>query len=81
MLSRLEKWADSIRARFDALESKIDSFGIIVALAVFTAGTMVLMRAMVPPRCRILPVRIIDLELTFSARRFGGLVVVHDRKR
>ncbi len=74
MLARLAKWADSIRARFDALAKHIDALGVVVVLAAFTAGTMVLMRVAEPKECRDLPVRIIDLELTFSARRFGALL-------
>jgi hypothetical protein len=74
MLARLAKWADSIRARFDRYAKRIEPFGVFVVLAIITAGTMVLMHAVEPERCRALPVRIIDLELTFSARRFGGLL-------
>jgi|GEM_PF-1862597 len=74
MLARLKRWADSIRGRFDALAEHIDSFGIVVALAAFTVGAMTLMRALVPERCRTLPIRIIDLEMTFSARRFAALL-------
>ena len=74
MLGRLKKWADAIRMRFDALAERIDPFGVVASLAAFTAATMWLLRMAEPVRCRALPVRIIDLELTFSARRFAALL-------
>jgi hypothetical protein len=72
MLERLRRWADGIRSRFEALAARIDSFGIVVSLAAFTVASMGFMRWLEPARCRSLPVRILDLELTFSGRRFAA---------
>src|SRR6476619_1085206 len=76
MLERLKRWADSIRFRFDALATSIDSFGIVISLAAFTTAAMGLMRWLEPAQCKAPPVRIIDLELTFSAHRFAALLDV-----
>ena len=74
MLERLKRWADGIRLRFDTLAKRIDSFGIVISLAAFTVAAMWLMSWMEPASCKPPPVRIIDLELTFSARRFAALL-------
>jgi hypothetical protein len=71
---KLIRWAERIRSRFDAISRRVDPFGVVIILAAFTAATIALMGAVEPARCHVLPVRIIDLELTFSARRFAGLL-------
>ncbi|MEO5510206.1 MAG: hypothetical protein ABIS27_06210, partial [Longimicrobiales bacterium] len=75
MLARLQGWANWIRDRFDSpLARRIETFRIVAALGGITALVAILMRAAAPKACRTLPVRIIDLELTFSSRRFGALM-------
>jgi hypothetical protein len=75
MLPRLERWADSIRTRFDAIAKNVDAFGVVFILAVLMGISRAIMTALEPKACRAFSFRrILDLELTFSARRYAALL-------
>lgn len=74
MLERLARFASIARAAFDRAAKRIDAVGVVAALGGAAATLAYLMRSAGPEQCRKLPVRIIDLELTFSARRYGVLI-------
>ncbi|HEX6576578.1 MAG TPA: hypothetical protein VF042_16540, partial [Gemmatimonadaceae bacterium] len=81
MISRSVPLVPEIRALFDRLVKKAGAVPIVAGLAVLTAGAYAWIHASVPQHCRSLPVRIIDLELTFSARRYAALVNFLDRRK
>jgi hypothetical protein len=76
MLPRFQRWADSIRSKFDAIAKKIDAFGVVFAMAVLMGASRAIMFALAPKACKPLLSfrRILDLELTFSARRYAALL-------
>lgn len=74
MLERFARWANDIRGLFDRLAKRIDGAGVVSILISITAAIAYLSREAVPENCQKLPVRIVDLELTFSARRYGVLM-------
>ena len=74
MLERLARWANKVRSLFAEPAKRIDMVGVVAILASITAALIYLMGEAGPARCRNLPIRIIDLELTFSARRYGVLI-------
>jgi hypothetical protein len=74
MLERLARWANAIRTVFERSAKRIDTVGVVALLATLTAGASYLLREAGPEHCQRIPIRIIDLELTFSARRYGVLI-------
>jgi hypothetical protein len=74
MLERIARWANNVRALFARSAKRIDMVGVVAILASITGGLIYLMAEAGPARCRNLPIRVIDLELTFSARRYGVLI-------
>src|SRR5215207_2988884 len=74
MLERFARWANSIRSLFERLAKRIDGVGIASILVTVTAALFYLSSHAAPENCRKLPIRIIDLELTFSARRYAALL-------
>jgi hypothetical protein len=74
MLERLARWANHIRSLFERSAKRVDTVGVVSILVAAAGGVAYLMQAAGPQQCRRLPIRIIDLELTFSARRYGILL-------
>src|SRR5215217_7143166 len=74
MLPRIAVWAGWMRARFDRTSTRIDPFGVVTIVMAVTAAVAGLMSGLTPDKCKALPVRIIDLELTFSVRRYASLL-------
>jgi hypothetical protein len=74
MLERLARWANLVRTTFERSAKRIDTVGVVSLLATVTAGLMYFLREAGPEQCRRIPIRIIDLELTFSARRYSVLI-------
>ncbi len=69
---RIIRVAGTARFRFDSL-SQQRRFGVLSVLAILNAAVVVATSLIEKRRCGDLPVRIIDLELTFSAQRFSTL--------
>jgi hypothetical protein len=74
MHSPLARPASEIRSRFDRLVNKVGAVPVVAVLLIITAAASRLMSAASPATCHGGGVRIIDLELTFSARRYAALI-------
>ena len=74
MLERIARWAEKPRNLFESVATRIDAVGVVSLVLSITAAVLYGMRATTSEACTSLPVRIIDLELTFSARRYSTLM-------
>ena len=70
----MDRFASELRSRFDRLVNKAGAVPAIAGLLIVTAAVSRIMAAATPELCRNGSVRVIDLELTFSARRYAALI-------
>ncbi|MDO8501352.1 MAG: hypothetical protein Q7S20_05885 [Gemmatimonadaceae bacterium] len=68
------KLANIARSRFDSFARRIGPLGVVGILAILNAIVVAAMGWLEQRKCGELPVRIIDIELTFSAHRFSTLL-------
>ena len=73
-MSGLAKLADIFRMAFDRIAAKIDTVGIVAILVAATGYLLHRWDLWIPKSCSNIPIRAVDLQMTFSGRRFSVLM-------
>ena len=70
----LMRLADALRRAFDRFARKVDTVGVVAIFASLTGILLYAWDQWVPKSCHNIPIRAVDLQMTFSGRRFGVLM-------